>query len=324
MRILCVTCPEKLIIDDKVIKDLILELYEPGDEIEPQNMNLNSPHFHHLEIRNGMDKLVIMGAVIDVLDLNRGPKTLVINNCCIGKIFFSSKLDGGVIHNSWIGQFNLFPSSFVNLMVRGGWICAINGPATHENNPFSGTIEIENVKLPTSRHKSLLFKGAQQYRNLRVHFEELQNGPMAGLMRAKELASDREGDSGASKFFSWIYCIVSVYGRKPGRAFIWALVFLVINIVILTCTDGVRVDSSNLSKGAWQLEWQGDNFRSQFGRASILTFQTVINPFTIFVAKSAFKFNSLWGTIHSFFFVLLSDAAFVFGSLAIRKRLKYS
>ena len=148
---------------------------------------------------------------------------------------------------------------------------------------------------------------------------------MAGLMRAKELASERETDpAGVSWFFNWVYCIASGYGQKPGRAFIWSLVFLVINIVILTCTDGVRVDSRNLPEEAWQLEWRGDNLGSQFGRASILTFQTVINPFTIFVAKSAFKFNSLWATILTFFFVILADAAFVFGSLAIRKRLKFS
>lgn len=313
-----------MIINDSISKVYFLDFGQGAiSEKEPQDLELDSCHFGTLNIQKQSIDLTIRNAIIKNIVISKGKINLKFENCCIGKIDFHPGEKSIIIQHSWIGNINFHPSSIHNLLIKGGWICSITGPATYETNPFRGSVDFKNVKLPTSKENSILFKGAQQYRNLRVHFENLQNGPMAGLMRAKELASERESDSGVSWFFNWVYCIASGYGQRPERAIIWFFVFLIINIIILTYADGVTVDSK-LTKGAWQLEWQGDDLPSQLGRASILTFQTVINPFTIFVAKSTFKFNSLWATIQTFFLVLLADTAFIFGSLAIRKRLKFS
>ena len=80
----------------------------------------------------------------------------------------------------------------------------------------------------------------------------------------------------------------------------------------------------NSDRGTWQLEWCEDGLFYEVGRASIVTFQTAMNPFTIFVVESAFKFKSIWGLIHTLFFVILADGAFLFGVFAIRKQLKFS
>jgi len=306
-----------------------------SDEVKPQNIFSGQVHYAKLEIKGSQDFLIIKGAHIRNLYMEHPVKHMVsINNCCINEIYFprgkddqngEGRMPWVEINDSWIGRLNLNPQSVHDFRISDSWICSVNCPPPDQPNPFVGSVKFHKVKMPTSdRSRVYRETGTQQFRNLRAHFEKLQNGPMAGQMRAKELVSERETDSGVSWFFNWVYCIASGYGRKPGWAFIWSLVFLVLNIMILTGADGVRVDSLNLSQGAWQLEWQGDDFRSQFGRASILTFQTVINPFTIFVAKSTFKFKFLCGLIHTFFFVILADAAFVFGSLAIRKRLKFS
>lgn len=319
--------PTRLIINDSIKHGFDMDLLdEQKDPRGPQDIYLNPPHFNYLSLRSNINRLSIRWAVIEELHVSHSIKELILENCCIGKILFEERTLSVDIYNSWFGYFNLGPTSIINLWIGGGWLCAINCPPAyvHEENPFLGSVDFVDVNLPTSPKQSLIYKGTQQYRTLRAHFERLQNGPMAGLMRAKELASERESDSGVSWLFNWVYCVASGYGRKPGWAFIWSMVFLALNIMVLTGFDGVRVDSQNLTQGAWQLEWQGDDFLSQFVRASILTLQTVINPFTIFLAKSAFKFKSLYGLIHTFLFVILADAAFVFGSLAIRKRLKFS
>lgn len=313
-----------LIIDDSKIVNCPLDFFDySGREYKPKDMEFTRPsHFSKLEINGVVKKLTIRGGIIENLIISIVIPEIIIENCCIGNFKFKSANQPNVyLENCWIGGLTLQGGAVYDFLAKNGWICNIRTLPPEEGNPFRGSVIFKDVGLPTSKIRSDLYKGTQQYRNLRSHFEKLQNGPMAGLMRAKELASDRESDSGVSRLFNWVYCIASGYGRWPGLAFIWSLVFLVLNIMILTGTDGVSVDSP---KGTWQLEWQGDDFSSQFGRASILTFQTVINPFTIFVAKSAFKFNSLWATIQTFFFVILADASFVFGSLAIRKRLKFS
>ena len=116
---------------------------------------------------------------------------------------------------------------------------------------------------------------------MRSHFEKLQNGPLAGLMRAKELASERETDPvGVSWLFNWVYCVASGYGQKPGRALIWCLFFLAISTVNLILTDGVWVDPE--AKTASQYGWAVGEPPEKFVNAFILTFQTAINPFTIF------------------------------------------
>lgn len=306
-------------INDDWSQDVILDFGKGTNAKEkPQNLDLDTPHYQRLDIQKHLDGLTIKEGVIKQIVIPKGKHDLTIKNCCIGNITIHPGNHSINIKNSWIGSVDLHPSSIDNLLIQGGWICVIRGPATYEANPFRGSVDFENVKMPTSKIHSTLFKGAQQYRNLRAHFESLQNGSMAGLMRAKELTSDRETtDSWVTRLFSWVYSAVSGYGQKPERAFILFFLLLAMNVVILTLTNGVRMDEE-LQNGAWQKEYS-----SKFGMASILTVQKAMNPFRIFVAKSAYKFKSLGNLIHTWFFVILADGAFLFGVFAIRKRLKF-
>lgn len=316
----------RLVINDGIINECSLDFFKIEEvNKKPRDMDLASPHFNYLVI-NQSKKLFIRGAVIEFLEINiNGVQEVIIENSCIGHISFYAHRPLVIeIRDSWMGRFLVRLNSIVNLRIEGGWICAIDCPATYEDNPFSGSVDFEKVKLPTSKNKSILFQGAQQYRNLRSHFEKLQNGPMVGLMRAKELASERETDSGVSWVFNWIYFLASNYGRYPGRAFGWFFLFLVINFACLFWFDGGRMEVNNISPGSWQHSYKGDDSTSKMVRSALLTFQTVVNPVGIVSTKSDFQFNTLRGTIHTFVLVLFADAAFIFGSLAIRKRLKVS
>jgi len=272
-----------MLINDSYSKEYFLDFGQGANgEKEPQELELDSCHFGTLNIQKPSIDLTIRNAIIKNLVIGKGKIDLKIENCCIGKIDILTGEKHTIIQHSLIGNIDFHTNSIHNLLIKGGWICTITGPATYQDNPFHGSVDFENVKMPTSKKHSILFKGAQQYRNLRAHFEELQNGPMAGLMRAKELASDMETtNSWVTRLFSWVYSVASGYGQKPGRAFIWFFVFLAMNVVILTWTDGVRMDEE-LPNGAWQKDYS-----SQFDMASILTVQKAMNPFMIFVAKSA-------------------------------------
>lgn len=314
-----------LAINDPVTENCSLDFFEAeNSKLEPKDMDLSLPHFNSLHFKKPLRGLVIRGAIISVLNIDHNVNELIMENCCIGRINFSSTQTSTKIKNSWIGVFHLSQNNFINLLIEGGWICLIDCPPSHEPSPFRGSVDLKDVKLPTSQKKSLIFQGPQQYRNLRSHLEKLQNGPMVSLMRAKELASERETDSGLSYVFNWIYFLASNYGRYPGRAFLWSILFLVLNFAFLFWFDGGKINPNIAASQDWQQSYIENNDISKMVRSAFLTFQTVINPFGIVFSKSAFQFHTLCGLIHTFIMVIFADAAFIFGSLAIRKRLKVS
>lgn len=323
--------PLKFVIDGKhnFKKGLRLNLMEEKDAIDPQKIFSGPEHFRELVINIRQDIIVITGAHIHKLIIDTPVLDyLEIHNCCINNIIFSSisqdpPASSMKISDSWIGRLYIGSKYIKDLNVERAWILAINCPAADNENPFTGSVKFRKVKMPTSEEMSLVYKetGTQQYRNLKAHFENLQNGPMAGLMRAKELASERENlHSKLTVYFSWLYFLISDYGQKPERAFKWFFGLLILNIFILFLTDGVVVASGN--SGAWQSGWSGDDLWSQFVRAVVLTFQTAINPFTIFLTKSAMQLKSLFGFVHTLLLIFLAVAAFIFGSLGIRKQMK--
>lgn len=311
---------------------LMINLMKEKDEIDPEKILIGPEHFRELEILDSQSYIMIRGLHIDVLYL-RGPvETIVdIEGCCINQIIVEhpvsefGKPNNPIepislhIRDSWIGNISLGSKTINNFRVMDSWVLSIDCPPPEAENPFTGSVEFyKNVKLPISK-KSRVFRnyGTQQYRNLRAHFEKLQNSPMAGLMRAKELGSERlETEWGLTRFFSWIYSVVSDYGRKPLRAFFLGLGLLAINVVILTYTNGIEVNSKSPFTKPW------DTSLSKFNKATNITIQSAMNPFRVHVARSALGFKTQWAQNQTFILVFLADGAFIFCGLAIRKRLK--
>ncbi|MCH7500545.1 MAG: hypothetical protein IH886_11145 [Nitrospinae bacterium] len=310
---------------------------ELSNKVKPNEIFSMPEHFAKLEIDEKQDDLIIIGGHIEHLYIKAPIKYHVqIISCCINHIHFNRSLgDEGtfnkyqgqpvpsvVIKNSWIGELHLMPKSVHHFNCKKSWICSIKFPPLASDNPFVGLVVFDKVKMPTSTRSGLLgLGGTQQFSFLRAHFEKLQNGPMAGFMRAKELASEREKEWGITKYFSLAYFIISNYGQNPGKALRWCLFFLAINFSILYCTDGVKVDSP---KGTWQMELCEEGIFYEVGRAAILTIQTAIIPFAIFSTKASFKFKSLGVLVSNFPLTLFADGAFLFCVFAIRKRLKFS
>ena len=62
---------------------------------------------------------------------------------------------------------------------------------------------IKNCVFPTkcyngraTKNRSNLLEGAQAYRSLQAHLENLHNTPIANLMRSLELTTERQDESG--------------------------------------------------------------------------------------------------------------------------------
>lgn len=315
----------RLIVNDPIIKNGNLDFFKMEDSKKtPEEMDFSASHFNYLRINNG-EIFKITGAVIEFLEINsQSLKELILDNCCIGQIYFhANSISSVLIKNAWIGTLDLRLNSIINLRIEEGWICSINCPATYEDNPFRGSVDFEKVKLPTSKKNSILFQGAQQYRNLRAHFEKLQNGPMSGLMRAKELASERESDKGFSKLFNWIYYIISSYGRNPGKAFIWFWVFLLLNFAFLYSFDG-GVISPNQNTPEQIMKLQDNSLSQTSLRVIRLISDGIFNPAGIFRTNKPINFKTYWGPFYTLGFILMADASLIFFGLSIRKRLKFS
>jgi len=188
---------------------------------------------------------------------------------------------------------------------------------------------LDNVYFPTK--KSLLFKGPQQYRNLRAHFEALQNSPAASLMRAKELASERETDKGLSKFFNYIYFFVSNYGLSPGRP-LWWLVIVYLSMVCFLFPfkeAGINIYSKYIEKPpplknvkSKRLLMKRFFLEEKMRDSLILPLQTMVNPAGIFRRNQITHAKTRTGKTVILFLSLIADGLIIFTIAGLRKRFK--
>jgi len=266
------------------------ETFDPYKITEEQKCN-----FSVLEVLKG--DLIVEGAIVGKLDIN-GPGTETINlkNCCIKEIeIHNSRRINLTLNNCLIGKLDLTTKSINTLNVNEGAIISILCPPPDGDNPFIGSVTLQDVYFPIK--KSLLFEGPQQYRNFRAHFEALQNAPAANLMRAKQLAAEYETETGLSKLFLGLYSLVSDYGVKPGKP-LWGIliVYILMGFIIGAC------------KGFWE--------------SLILPLQAILYPIGILRNDSNFS------DIHIFFksflliLALTADGLIIFIISGLRKRFK--
>jgi hypothetical protein len=241
--------------------------------------------------------LLIKGAIVGKLNININEyQSINLENCCIYEIVVN--LDTKVnltLNRCLIGKLVLWKNSINNLSINEGAIISMLSPPPGVDNPFKGSVTFDSVYFPTK--KSLLFKGPQQYRNLRSHFEALQNTPAANLMREKELASEREADKGLSKVFSWLYFIISNYGTKPGKPLWWLLgVYVLMSLIIYT------------QKGLLE--------------SLILPFQAILYPVGVLRKESNFSELSICVKFLIQILALVADGLIIFVIAGLRKRFK--
>ena len=200
---------------------------------------------------------------------------LSLDHCRVGSllIVMGDKLTNVQIKDSWIGYLDVKSRAVHDLLIEGGTIRSVKCPAPDEENPFTGHVRFENVNFPTDL-KSGFREGAQPYTNLRAHLEELQNAPMAGLMRSFELKTERHTDRGFNKFWNYVWGWCANYGYSPGRPLWWVLGLYLVTALGLWIWDGGVLTQDASAYPGWE-DWFTCN---DWFRAAYLPLRPIISP----------------------------------------------
>jgi len=279
-----------------------------------KNKNCN---FFELSCKKG--DLIVEGAIINKLIITGDTqKSVHVKNCCVKVLQIESgRLVNLNLDNCLIGELLLRTLSLNTLTLKKGGIISISCPPPDRDNPFFGPVIFQDVYFPTSKSFSNFFKGPQQYRNFRSHFESLQNSPAASLMRAKELASERETDKGLSKLFNYMYFFVSDYGLRPGRPLFLLLFLYIFMAGYIFVFDGTRIDTSKKP-----FEELIPSIKEKAKRALILPMQTMLNPAGIFRNNQIMSAQTWKGKIIILFLSLIAYGLIIFTISGLRKRFK--
>lgn len=273
-------------------------------------------------------KLKVKNCVIGYVNLERGSHKIEFENCCVKQLIISKDAKVQLsLKKCLVGEIVTTTGSIMNLKVESGWICSWDAPSPDGENPFLGTVEFDNANFPTSKKSTKLFSGTQQYRNLRSHLEKLNNGPATGVIRAKELASEREGSAGFIWLYNWLYYIASDYGLKPGRPFAIVLFLYFIMFIVVVIWDGgvLKIPPEKLVGWEKVLANEDPNEDRQYARikrSAILPLQAVINPF------GGFRYNQIvipaTAEVKAILFIygFLTDGFLLFFIFGLRKSFK--
>ena len=289
--------------------------FDPGKKV-PERPS----HFSEIDLspKTGLKKIFIKGALIDIARIT-SPAKYTFENCCIKEFYLShaNKEIDLKFKNCWIKKIWLAPKSVNDFIFESGGIYSVICPPPDGENPFTGTITLSDVYFPTSRKKTSLFPGPQQYRNLRSHLEKLNNGNASSLMRAKELASNREEEKGISLWFSRLYWWVSNYGLSPGRPLIAIVIFYFMTVVGIYGLDGGAITKNPYKLKGWETSLKEKGIRSV-----ILPVQSMLNPVGAFRQNQILIPNTAWGKIVLVAYGFISDGLLLFFILSLRKHFK--
>lgn len=303
--------------DNQKVWEFDFDKFEKTNIETKKRLPDSSPEIYNLTI-NKESKLIVKGAKIYAASVGNGGE-LILENCQIKKLQ-CGKRSNIFIKKCWVGEMNLQTKEINNLTIESSWIFSILSLA--ELNPFSGSVLFSDVHFVTSAKHSSLFKGPQQFRNLRSHFEKIQNGPAASLMRAKELDSERKNEKGVSKIFSWIYWFFSNYGLNPGRPLIFLLGFFLITAGFVYSYDKGTLTPREEYLTGWQTRLKNGKEGSLFLRSIILPIQSMVNPFGLFNINKPLVPASLLGKLFLTIYGIVADSLIAFTIFGIRKRFK--
>jgi hypothetical protein len=316
-----------LSLDSNIYEDIEIDFTEkisaiPFDSSESQPRRTSDIASLSISSIDQAKNFLIKGAKIEKATITvKVDGEYVFEDCYFRELNFSKNGAGinAKFNNCWIAKMHLGPLAIFNLNIKSGGIYSFTCAPPDGENPFTGTVTIADVYFPTSQKATTLFPGAQQYRNLRSHFEKLNNGAAAGLMRAKELASNREHENGVTWLFSWMYYIASNYGLRPAQPLAIAFIFYLMAVGgIYSWDNGGRINKSTNKLKGWELSLKYDKCKRSF----ILPAQSMLNPVGAFRQNQILIPNTFGWKITLLVYGFFSDGLILFFILSLRKHFK--
>jgi hypothetical protein len=251
---------------------------------------------------------------IELINCNIGTLSLNINKFSAGQrsgfIDFSA-------NNSYVCELSVHPSSIRNFTFTNGGVLNISSPPTAADNPFFGSVKIQNVFIPRNT-RNYPIPDAQPYREMRHHLMALKNDQAAGHFHSAILAIERESDPNINKIISYLYESFSDFGNSILRPMLWIFYLTVVFMFIYYYSDDIGLARDETTYKGWELILTEHNVRLL--KSWVFALQN-INPLRIFsvkllVAKNQFIFYiSIFQSILSIILVTLLI-------LAIRRRFK--
>lgn len=248
-----------------------------------------------------------------------------IQNCNIGELTCFSHNDryGSEIKmtDSQVGLLVLEPKSVRNFDISGGCIFNLDCPPPDGENPFTGSIMLNDVFFPRST-RTYPISGPQPYRNLRSHLSTLHNVAGTNVVHAAEQAIERETDTSWNKILSYLYEMFSDFGSSPIRPIAWLVGLSLFSVLLIYLFDGADLAVETSAYRGWQTLLIDSGVSGRIARSFVLGFQPITNPLgilgtkTLLVPKSVGL--SIWLGIQG-----LASAVFVaLFILALRRRFK--
>lgn len=267
----------------------------------------------------------IDGAVIRQINIRTDVTSLTLNKCMVGDLRLNPHGPNLSINveNCHIGKIHLVSESSNDFRVRNSFIHFVDCPPPDAENPFRGTVAFVDVTMPTSKKKSDLYEGPQQFRNLRHHLETQQNYFEAAKMRAFELNAELELDSGLNWFANWFQKVTSNYGLSPARPLLLAVAAYSMTVVFVFITNGAETGLADQSAYVgWRAALNEPGLPGELSRAFMLPFQSLLNPFGILGPRSLLVASTGWGQVITGIQGVTCDLLIAMSALAIRKRFK--
>ena len=245
----------------------------------------------HVDFVAGNHKITFDNLNIKDLSIHGDPdSTILIENCRISRLQLG--IGGGgynvnlVMRKSWVGNLVLCPKSIQHFEMTGGGIFNIDCPPPDGENPFMGSVIFgRDVFLPRNT-KHYPIEGPQPYRNLQAHLTKLENVPAVSFVRAAEQAIEREKDTFFNKILSYLYQWFSNFGSSALRPVIWLASLLALNIWLINHFDGATRAFPDEFYVGWRENLLDTGTSGSISRASLLSLQSILNPFGIFGARA--------------------------------------
>ena len=235
------------------------------------------PHLSSLVVSN-LGELNLESAIIRHVVITTHAQRVDLRKCRIGYMHIVSNRTADIrLHECWIGHLELAEDGVKNLRIEGGTIRSLICPPPDGVNPIAGSADFPDVDFPTDL-KPGFREGAQPYRNIRKHLEDLQNVPMANLMRTLELGTERHTDRGLNKFWNYVWGWCANYGYSPGRPLCFILgLYLAVASGLWFWDGGELIRPEDQYPG-----WQQGLTEGTVQRSLYLPLQSFLSPLGIF------------------------------------------
>lgn len=251
---------------------------------------------------------------------------IVLSDCLIHTLQIGSGKNCGrvTIENCKIGtlSFTGICSSAIN--VKGGEVLNFKVPNPQQENPFGDSVSFDGVKIPRSVN-GVPLTGAQPYRNMRAHLNELHNTNVAAMFHTAEQAVDLESDVSLwNRLFGYFYWGASDFGSSPGRPLIWLLLLSLLSMTLLGSMDGAVVLGDCEEPMGWYSTLCGEDSWASLARGFVMGFQPISFLGALLRTGSGYSLiaANVWVQAWLVFQGILSGVLLTLFILALRRRFK--